>query len=83
MSNVSIGPAPEKEQPGQNSVDAQAQTEDDIDHGLAGVEAKPFARPARSDGEHSRVSAPGDDENPASKKPRESLVSGRRNPGRD
>ncbi|WP_162792334.1 hypothetical protein [Novosphingobium sp. P6W] len=76
----------------QSGVDAQCETERDIDRGLAGAEAKPFAnspptddaktkapdakddaRPLDGDGEHNDDNDQGN----------ESLISGRRNPGRE
>lgn len=43
MDDVSIGPAPSSGLSPQPGVDAQSETQRDLDRGLAGIEAKPFS----------------------------------------
>lgn len=55
MDEISIGPEENDDQPVQSGVDAQSETERDIERGLAGAEAKPFSEPGKakiSDTEH-------------------------------
>lgn len=46
MSDVSIGPGPYRKKSVGEDGDAQAETKHDIEHGLAGAEAKPFGNRA-------------------------------------
>ncbi|MFT4054589.1 MAG: hypothetical protein QM681_08780 [Novosphingobium sp.] len=83
MSDVSIGPGASKRASVQERVDAQDETDRDVDRGLAGAEAKPFAnRPPAKDA-NSITSASKDVENPSAVDGAESLILGRRNAGRE
>lgn len=83
MDEISIGPEENDDQPVQSGVDAQSETERDIERGLAGAEAKPFSEPgkAKSLDTEARASE-GNEANPSSET-QESLISGRRNSGRE
>ncbi|AXB79115.1 hypothetical protein [Novosphingobium sp. P6W] len=83
MDEVSIGPQGNDDQPVQSSVDAQSETERDIERGLAGAEAKPFSEPAKAKSSDTDARASEGDEENSSSKTQESLVSGRRNSGRE
>jgi len=81
MDDVSIGPDPENEQPVQKGVDAQSETERDIEIGLAGAEAKPFASPPQDEDTVTSVSKHA--EKPSSADGDENLIVDRRNAGRE
>ena len=83
MSDVSIGPGSNKEQSPQESVDAQAETERDIDRAQAGAEAKPFANQPRTEDEDSKPAMPKSAQKPATAEGGANLISGRRNAGRE
>lgn len=90
MNDVSIGPASNERQPVQGGVDAQSETESDIDRGLAGAEAKPFAHPQPTHDAKTKTPASSDDARPLDgdgdgedDNNHENLISGRRNPGRE
>jgi hypothetical protein len=88
MNDVSIGPASNGRQPVQGGVDAQSETERDIDRGLAGAEAKPFANPQPTEDAKTKTPASSDDARPLDgdgedDNDHENLISGRRNPGRE
>ena len=83
MSDVSIGPGSNKKASVQEGVDAQAETDREIDRGLAGAEAKTFAnRPPTKDA-NSIPSESRDDENGSAADGAANLISGRRNAGRE
>jgi hypothetical protein len=85
MSDVSIGPGPgsNKKASVQEGVDAQAETDRDIERGLAGAEAKPFAnRPPTKDADFI-TSASRDNESRSAADGPANLISGRRNAGRE
>ncbi|MYL99448.1 hypothetical protein GR702_16890 [Novosphingobium sp. FGD1] len=85
MGKLSVGPdsssasSGQEGQAGTGSVDAQGATEADMDSGIAGAEAKPFASTPANEGHATPSTAPG----VAKAKPEDDLISGRRNAGRD
>lgn len=83
MDEVSIGPEENDDQPVQPGVDAQSETERDIERGLAGAEAEAFSEPAKSKNSDTEAPASEGDEADPSSETQESLVSGRRNSGRE
>ncbi|EJL26230.1 hypothetical protein [Novosphingobium sp. AP12] len=83
MSDVSIGPGSNKDQSVGKGVDAQAETEHDIEHGLAGAEAKPFANRPPTQDEDSKAAVSADNANTPAADGAANLISGRRNAGRE
>jgi hypothetical protein len=83
MDEVSIGPEKNNDQPMQHGVDAQSETERDIERGLAGVEAKPFSAPAKTKISDTAARASEGDEENSSAEAQDSLISGRRNSGQE
>jgi hypothetical protein len=81
MDDVSIGPDPKNEQPVQKGVDAQSETERDIEIGFAGAEAKPFASSPQEKDAVKSVSK--HDEEHSSADGHENLIADRRNAGRE
>ncbi len=83
MDEVSIGPEENNDQPVQHGVDAQSETERDIERGLAGAEAKPFSEPGKAKISDTEARAAEGDEADPSSETQDSLISGRRNAGRE
>jgi hypothetical protein len=83
MDDVSIGPEENDDQAVQPGVDAQSETERDIERGLAGAEAEPFSEPAQTRSSDTEARAPEGHEGNSSAEAQDSLVSGRRNAGRE
>lgn len=83
MGEVSIGPQENDDQPVQLGVDAQSETERDIERGLAGAEAKPFSEPGKANISDTEARAAEGHEGNSSAEAQDSLISGRRNSGRE
>jgi hypothetical protein len=83
MDEVSIGPEENDDQPVQPGVDAQSETERDIERGLAGAEAKPFSEAEKAKNLDTEGVASEVDKRNSSSVIQDSLISGRRNSGRE
>lgn len=83
MDEVSIGPDTASDQPIQPGVDAQKETERDMDHAVAGPEAKPFSVSAKDKAKAAAAPAAGADGKKPAPDAQENLIANRRNPGRE
>lgn len=85
--NTSIGPADgppdarRKTQATTEGVDAQNANAFDMQHGLAGQEAKPFSQPGEKKGQVGFSSQPANDRNRSEPNERSDMINERRNPG--
>ncbi|AXB80072.1 hypothetical protein [Novosphingobium sp. P6W] len=83
MDEVPIGPQENDDQLTQPAVDAQSETERDIERGLAGAEAKSFSEPGKAKISDTEARASESDEADPSSETQDSLISGRRNADRE